>query len=94
MSVPPLSRLSTIARHLPLVAALALSGIALAGALERYLYARMCLMTCGPFSDPQFVLRDQAAMDWHTPLALGATPLALCSVWWVWRAAKRRALRR
>jgi hypothetical protein len=46
-------------------------------ALQRWRFERICSMTCGPFWDAELIGQLRAEMDWQTPLALAALPLAL-----------------
>jgi hypothetical protein len=46
-------------------------------ALQRWRFERICSMTCGPFWEAELIGQLRAAMDWQTPLALAALPLAL-----------------
>lgn len=57
------------------------SGMFLLEALQRWRFERICAMTCGPFWEVGTVEMIRAAMDWHTPLALAALPLAVMCGW-------------
>ncbi len=46
-------------------------------ALQRVQLERVYLMTWGPFWEAELIGQLRAAMDWQTPLALAALPLAL-----------------
>jgi hypothetical protein len=85
MRCPALTRLV-----LPLLAT-GWSGVFLFEALHRWRFERICAMTCGPFWDAGTVEVIRAAMDWHTPLALAALPLALWGALQAARAWARHA---
>lgn len=85
MRPPALARLL-----LPLLAA-GWSGVFVLEALQRWWFERICAMSCGPFWEVDTVELIRSAMDWHTPLALAALPLALWAARWAAGALARCA---
>lgn len=77
-------RSPTLARLvLPLLVA-GCSGVFLLEALDRWRFARICALTCGPFWEVGTVELIRSAMDWHTPLTLEALPpvlVLMCAKW-------------
>jgi len=86
MRHPALARLLL----LPLLA-VGWSGVFLVEALQRWRFERICAMSCGPFWEAGTVELIRSAMDWHTPLALAALPLALWAARWAAGAMARSA---
>jgi hypothetical protein len=69
------------------------SGLQLIEALQRWRFARICAMSCGPYWPAELVGQLRAAMDWQTPLALAGVPAVLAAVAWVWRRHGARSPR-
>ena len=79
-----MSRFADI-RAVPYLAAVGWSGLHLTETLQRWRFARICEMSCGPYWPAELVGQLRAAMDWQTPLALAGVPAVLAAVVWVWR---------
>lgn len=81
-------RSSTAAFLLVLAVATGWSIVFVIEALQRWRFERICAMACGPFWEVGTVELIRHAMDWQTPLALAALPLALWGAMSLWRRCK------